>query len=301
MCRAELGAGRRYRVLAPEPVGPLESLLDRLAAAAGGRGRVLAGFDFPIGLPAAYAARAGVRDFRAALRRFGRGRWARFYDVAERAEEISLTRPFYPRRPGATTRRQLALGFGLAGFDQLMRPCDRATSQRPAGSAIFWTLGAQQVGKAAIVGWRDLLAPALRSGRHRLMIWPFDGTLAACLAGGRLVVAEAYPAEFYGHLGLRAGRRWSKRVQADRARHAAALSAYARRADLTLARPLGDALADGFGAGADGEDRFDAVIGTLGMLGVVLGLRPPGDPKDALTRRLEGWILGQTEGTRDPP
>ena len=131
------------------------------------------------------------------------------------------------------------------------------------------------------------------------MIWPFDGTLAECFSGGRLVVAEAYPAEFCGHLGLRAGRRWSKRVQTARAEHAAALRAYARRAGLTLARPQGAALANGIGAGADGEDRFDAVIGTLGMLGVVRGLRPPGDPEDALTRRLEGWILGQTEGARD--
>jgi len=29
---------------------------------------------------------------------------------------------------------------------------------------MFWTLGGNQVGKAAISGWRELLAPARRAG-----------------------------------------------------------------------------------------------------------------------------------------
>jgi len=36
------------------------------------------------------------------------------------------------------------------------------------------------------------------------------------------------------------------------------------------------------------------VVGLLGMLNVVLGRRPSGEPDDPLVRRLEGWILGQT-------
>jgi hypothetical protein len=52
----------------------------------------------------------------------------------------------------------------------------------------------------------------------------------------------------------------------------------------------------GSGTGASGEDRFDAVVGLLGMLNVVLGRRPSGEPDDPLVRRLEGWILGQTAG-----
>ena len=47
-----------------------------------------------------------------------------------------------------------------------------------------------------------------------------------------------------------------------------------------------------FGARNDGEDRFDAVVGLLGMLDVVLGNLPSGEPEDDTTR-VEGWILGQ--------
>ena len=49
---------------------------------------------------------------------------------------------------------------------------------------------------------------------------------------------------------------------------------------------------DGFGGGADGEDRFDAVVGLWGMLDVALGNRAPGEPDDKTTW-VEGWILGQ--------
>ena len=40
------------------------------------------------------------------------------------------------------------------------------------------------------------------------------------------------------------------------------------------------------------DDRFDALVGLLGMLSVVLGNRPDGAPGDEPTR-IEGWILGQ--------
>ena len=46
---------------------------------------------------------------------------------------------------------------------------------------MFWTLGGNQVGKAMIVGWRDLLAPARRAGGD-VAIWPFDGALAELMS-----------------------------------------------------------------------------------------------------------------------
>ena len=58
--------------------------------------------------------------------------------------------------------------------------------------------------------------------------------------------------------------------------------------------PLVAEIEDGFGAGASGEDRFDAVAGLFGILNVVLGRRPSGEPDDPVVRRIEGWILGQT-------
>ena len=74
---------------------------------------------------------------------------------------------------------------------------DQLAAEHPA-----WTLGGNQVGKAAISGWRELLAPARRAGID-VGRWPFDGALAALLSTRRFVVAETYPGEVYEHLGLR--------------------------------------------------------------------------------------------------
>ena len=54
-----------------------------------------------------------------------------------------------------------------------------------------------QVGKAAIIGWRDVLAPALLDGGP-VSLWPFDGALPSLLVPGNVVIAETYPAECYG-------------------------------------------------------------------------------------------------------
>jgi hypothetical protein len=63
-----------------------------MAQAAGPGGCVLLGFDFPIGLPLAYAQRAGISSFRGVLPQLGSGAWGRFYEVAERPEEIGPAR-----------------------------------------------------------------------------------------------------------------------------------------------------------------------------------------------------------------
>ena len=68
-------ASGEYAALAPEPVGSLEDFLPGLQAAAGPGGTVFAGFDFPLGLPSAYADAAKIDDFAAALIAFGRGEW----------------------------------------------------------------------------------------------------------------------------------------------------------------------------------------------------------------------------------
>ena len=135
------------------PVGDAGTLLARLRAEAGAEGTVLVGFDSPIGLPAPYAARAGVDDFLALLPRPDRPRddWACFYDVAERPEEIDLRLPFYPRRPGSTRRDHLLTALKLDKADDLRRRCERAHPERRAASPLFWTLGAQQVGIAIAI------------------------------------------------------------------------------------------------------------------------------------------------------
>ena len=70
--------------------------------------------------------------------------------VADNADDISLTRPFYPRTyPKGRRQADLLGALGLKTMDELLRACDRKLRQHAACS-IFWTLGGNQVGKAAI-------------------------------------------------------------------------------------------------------------------------------------------------------
>jgi hypothetical protein len=256
---------------------------------------VLVGFDFPIGVPLSYARIAGIADFLEALTRFGSGEWAGFYEVAGTQAQISLHKPFYPNRPGGTRRLYLVNGLGLKNPEELLRRCDGRTAEnRRAACPLFWTLGAQQVGKAAIAGWRDLLAPALLDPRLDLAIWPFSGRLNNLLKPGKIVVAETYPAEFYIHLGLPA---WPgvlhKRKQGSRQQQAEAILIMAQTLKILLHQDLIDSISSGFGPDREGEDRFDAAVGLLGMLNILLGNRKLYEPQDASIRSIEGWIFGQ--------
>lgn len=252
---------------------------------------VLAGFDFPIGVPRAYAERAGIDDFPAALERFGEGAWSRFFDVCETADEISLHRPFYPKRSRAgVSPEHLRIAFGLADRDGLRRIPERGTKGgRGAACPLFWTLGANQVGKAALHGWCDVLRPARAAGAT---LWPFEGPLEQLAAPGRPVLAETYPAEAYAHLDCRFGRGQSKRRQADRAAAGGSLVARAGALGVGLDPKLAAAITDGFGERLDGEDQFDALAGLLLMIDVAEGRHPAGAPAPE-DLAVEGWILGQ--------
>jgi SAM-dependent methyltransferase len=281
--------GDRYVAHAPEPVGEPSTLLDRLHNLLK-PGTVLIGFDFPIGLPAVYAERAGVESFVEWLPQLGSGQWAEFYSVAERPDQITTRRPFYPQRPGGTAMRHLLHGLGVDSSNDLLRLCDRGYPERPAAAPLFWTMGAKQVGKAAISGWRDLLAPALRSQDPKVAVWPFDGELHELLELRDVTVVETYPAEFYRHLGIRLG---SKRNPEDRRANAPLLLKWADKLETEPTSEMSAIVRGGFGSLPDGEDPFDAAIGLFGMLNVVLGHRSPGDPSDAIVRKVEGWMLGQ--------
>jgi prephenate dehydratase len=276
--------GGGWRALATEPVEDVGTLLDRLRGDAGD-GPVVAGFDFPIGVPRAWARRTGVRSFRGLLPVLGQGRWADFYRPAERPEEISLERPFYPQRGARTRQHELVAALGVSSMDELLRRVDRRTERRRAACALFWTLGANQVGKAAITGWRDLLAPALRKGLD-VALWPFEGPLEQLVSNGRAVVVETYPAAFYAALGVTG----AKSSREDRGGSAAALRSAARDLDVELDERLAEELHGGF---AD-DDRFDAFAGLLGMIAVLEGRLPSGEPRDdADVLTIEGWMLGE--------
>lgn len=289
----------RFTAYAPGPAGDPHTLLARLRALAP-EGGILFGVDFPLGLPLRYANVAGITDFAALLPELGSGRWMHFYDVATQPCEISIEQPFYPLRPGGARQAHLIQALGMKTIDELRRRCDLASAARRAAAPIFWTLGAQQVGKAAIVGWRDMLGAARRAyawdDARFPWLWPFDGRLDDLLASGRLVVAEVYPGECYHHLGIML--RGSKRVQATRAAAGAALLAWANAAGVALEPALCHAISNGFGDAPGGDDDFDATVGLFGALNVVLGRRAAGEPEDGVIRRVEGWILGQGLGVR---
>jgi hypothetical protein len=57
---------------------------------------LLAGFDFPIGLPESYGRATGFADFPAFLGDIDDGAWDEFRNIARHPDEISLRRPFYP-------------------------------------------------------------------------------------------------------------------------------------------------------------------------------------------------------------
>lgn len=283
-------ATRGWVVAAPVPVGDVGSFLERLRIAAAGA-PVALGVDFPVGLPRFYAARHASGDFPTFLRDLGSR--PDFFRVCAELEEISPTRPFYPARgTRGMTRAAHAQALGFANAAMLSRACDRATAIRPAGAPLFWTLGANQVGKAAIAAWRDMLVPALSVGAP-VDLWPFAGPYRSLLTAGRIALAETYPAEALRHLGLRLAG--SKRRQADRVALATALRAAMADLGARAHRALDTAIADGFGAGAEGEDRFDSLLGVLCVINVLEENRPDTAPDDPWLTRWEGWVLGQTE------
>jgi hypothetical protein len=288
------GAG--WLLARPEPVGDVGSFLARLLTMADG-GAVALGVDLPIGLPRAYAARLEERDFLHFLSTIAR--WPVFFQVCGTLADLSVGRPFYPMRGvKGMTRAAHALALGLNGASELSRACDRATAERPAGAPLFWTLGANQSGKAAIAAWQEMLLPALAGG-HMLRLWPFAGPFLDLLAPGVVAVAETYPAEALRHLGM--VLKGSKRRQADRAAAAEQLRTAMAVLDASAESPCAAAIMDGFGADAAGEDRFDCVLGVLCVLNVLAGNRPDAAPADPWIARWEGWVLGQTAMPRDWP
>jgi hypothetical protein len=286
-------------------------------------GQLLIGFDFPIGLPLAYASSVGIASFPGFLGAIGSPPWEEFDVVARRPDEITLHRPFYPDVPGGAKREHLRLGLGLTA-KELRRRCEGNDAE-----VLFWTLGSKQVGKGALTGWK-LLAGAQRDAG--LAIWPFAGSLAELLDGGsRVVVAETYPREYYKYARTpgtartpdaagptpgaerpmpgaerpmpgaerpppsAARTRWSKRRRADRLALAPGILAWARSLGVGWNPQIRGRVAEGFSDGPIGEDEFDAVIGLLAMISVVTGALSSGEPcDDPAVATVEGWILGRS-------
>src|SRR5207248_1441923 len=104
-----------------------------------------------------------------------------------------------------------------------------------------------------------------------------DGSLVDLVETRSCVIAETYPSEFYGQLRLRLSG--SKRSQRIRKELGPPILAAIEGLPAELVDEARHEVADGFGPGADGEDRFDAMIGLLGMIRRLLmgGPEPPHD------------------------
>lgn len=285
--QAVLGSDGRYTASAPSCIASQTDLIPSIWRDIGHDGCALVGFDFPIGLPEQYARAAGIKEFKLLLPQLGTGEWADFFDVAKSPSEISIHRPFYPHAPGGTKHQHLISALGVQGIDDLRRECEMKNSARNAACPLFWTLGANQVGKGAIAGWHDVVAPALRDN-NCVFLWPFDGRLDDLLQNGRVVIAETYPAECYGWFFSEPLR--GKGKQEVREKVGSELMKWAERTGVTLEAALTRVITGGF---PEGDDAFDAVVGLFGMVEVVTGRRKSGEPNNDRIRKLEGWILGQ--------
>lgn len=287
---------RAYTVSGPEQVGDVATLFDRLRESLDSKDGLLVGFDFPIGVPSAYADRAMIGNFRNALCNFGTDASPQFYEKCHTPDMIALGRPFYPvscRTKGAAKREHLTEKLGI-NWDGLHRQCERAIEGvRNSACPLFWTLGGNQVGSAAISGWQEVLVPTLCRNDPTAGLWPFEGDLESLIRTHSTIIAETYPGEAYGHLKLpRSG--WSKRRQTCRRGLADALFDWnSTRPEIVFDVQLIDAVRDGFGAKSNGEDQFDAFAGMCSMLDVVLGYRREGIPSSKQILNVEGWILGQ--------
>ncbi|MGH3224239.1 MAG: hypothetical protein ACRDPY_37085 [Streptosporangiaceae bacterium] len=257
-------------------------------------GQAMIGFDFPLGLPRAYSAVAGIKAFPAFLDELGSPPWQNFHLIAAQPGEISLYRPFYPMRPGSARREYLQKALGLSARD-LRRRCEGTDAE-----TLFWTLGGKQVGKGALIGWQ--LIAAARRAKPAPLLWPFDGSLSELLTGrAQPVVAETYPREYYRYLGPAAVHsRWSKRRKADRLRLIPGVLAWAESLPAEWDASVRRQVESGFSDGRNGEDEFDAAIGLLAMIAVVSGAMDTGIPADdRAVFDTEGWILGRVASAPD--
>ena len=100
----------------------------------------------------------------------------------------------------------------------------------------------------------------------------------------RSVLSRGRPTEFYGHLGLPANKSPVVRQSA-----APAVRAAAGRLRLPLSSEVEGQIDRGF----MNDDAYDAFVGLLGMINVLLGNRPASPELDRDVARIEGWIFGQ--------
>lgn len=294
MVCAFLDTNGSYIIETPKPVGEPSTFLYRIKQRVNSKAAILIGFDFPIGIPLTYARNAGIKGFLSLLPQLGNDEWKDFYRVAETPEQIHIHRPFYPNKPGGKRIRELLDGLKLSQIGDLRRQCEYIIPSRKTASPLFWTLGAQQVGKAAINGWKEVIVPGLKDEYLDIAIWPFSDNLLDLLNTDRMIIVESYPSEYLIQIVPRlSGKRFSKRSHLHRMNISSFLLEWADKANVKLEPPLVELIKLGFKNQINGEDMFDAFIGLCGMINVVTQWNPCFEPKDLTVREIEGWIFGK--------
>ncbi len=277
-----------YTLSHPVPVGDSGKFLERVCRHLPNGGTALVGFDFPIGLPGRYAEdQFPGLGFREILKKLKADKNTALFQPTNTPCRAT---PFGP----ASSKEGIAFGLAdLAGKlffteREILRECD----SRSKASSLFFTLGARQVGRAAADGWQKVIEPAL----DEISLWPFDGPLADLLARPGVVMAEIYPALFFGSVVKGAGKEKGE----PRTRVFRDLLEKARADGLDIA--LTPSAEEWVEAGFASSDDFDPMLSVVGMLRTLRtepSLEPPDEPR---VREVEGWILGpprpETAGPR---
>ncbi len=238
--------------------------------------------DLPLGVPEAYLEKLWLDSFLDLLAKLDEPAFAAFAEPATAFAEISVHRPFYPAAAGGTRQEDLVQGLGLDNAHALRRRCEGQTSLRTAAAPVFWTIGPQQVGRAALAAWYGVVRPALRD--LGAAIWPYAGELDDLVAGGRLVLAESYPSDVRRRLAPENGDATIANPENRAAILGEALSGFI---NVEMAQGLWDEAEEGFAS----RDAFDAFIGLLGMIRSAERGWLPEPPRGAWLA-MEGWILG---------
>jgi hypothetical protein len=261
-----------------EPVGP-NLLRDAIAQR---NVRSLIGFDFPIGVPHEYAQIIGVSNFDQLLSLIATDpRFAAFASPASTLDEVQPTRPFFPSgNAWKGYRDQLATALEVTSRRALLRGADRASK---SATPLFALGTPQQVGRAAVDGWKSELLP----NRDRIRLWPFGGNLATLNRSLGVTVVEIYPAIAGKILDLKF--KGKKSVQANRRSVAGTIALAAQRLKCRIDGKSLVQIESGF---PEGDDAFDACIGALGMLEVVIRYSDADEPPKDVAAQTEGWILG---------
>jgi hypothetical protein len=130
--------GDAWKVDAPKPASTTAELLILIHRCRQNSCRALFGFDFPIGLPITFGRQIEFEGFVHALSEFGGGPWQAFFRVADRPEEISIWRPFYPNTSRRGRRHSdMFEPLGVSSMNELRRECELKTELKPAACPLL--------------------------------------------------------------------------------------------------------------------------------------------------------------------